>query len=45
MVHLATEKDKYSCKRCKSMHIDIYEDKGKKYQACLDCGFEEILKN
>jgi len=25
------------------MHIDIYEDKGKKYQACLDCGFEEIL--
>jgi len=27
------------------MHIDIYEDKGKKYQACLDCGYEEVIKN
>ncbi|MEK6900519.1 MAG: hypothetical protein AABX05_05325 [Nanoarchaeota archaeon] len=45
MVHLATEKDKYCCKKCKSMHVDIYTDGSEKYQACLDCGYEEKLKS
>ena len=45
MVHTATKEDKYCCPKCKSCHVDFYEYKGKKYQACLDCGYEEIVKN
>lgn len=44
MVHTAEEGDKYSCSGCKSSHVDIYEYKKKKYQACLDCGMEEEIK-
>ncbi|MBI4147220.1 hypothetical protein HY494_01060 [Candidatus Woesearchaeota archaeon] len=41
MVHTATEKDKHCCPKCKSCHVDFYEYNRKKYQSCLDCGFEE----
>ncbi|MDO8656764.1 MAG: hypothetical protein Q7K45_06000 [Nanoarchaeota archaeon] len=41
MVHTALPGDKYKCSRCGSSHVDIYEDEGKKVQACLDCGKEE----
>ncbi len=44
MVHLAEEGDEHCCSHCKSCHVDIYKDKGKKMQSCLDCGFEEVLK-
>ena len=32
---------KYCCPKCKSCHVDFYDYKGKKYQSCLDCGYEE----
>lgn len=43
MVHLATNKDKHFCRKCKSMHIDIYSDHSGTYQSCLDCGYEEKI--
>ena len=45
MVHTATSEDKYCCPKCKSCHVDFYDYKGKKYQSCLDCGYEEMIKN
>tara|TARA_Y100000310_G_scaffold68706_1_gene64029 strand:+ start:276 stop:416 length:141 start_codon:yes stop_codon:yes gene_type:complete len=44
MVHTALESDKYSCKKCNSSHVDIYDLDEKRYAACLDCGFEEEIK-
>lgn len=44
MVHTARPEDKYRCSRCGSSHVDIYTEKGKQVQACLDCGYEEIVK-
>ncbi len=43
MVHTALPEDKYVCNNCGSSHVDIYEYKKKKVQACLDCGQEEII--
>ncbi len=44
MVHTARPEDKYSCSKCKSSHVDIYDLDGKQHIACLDCGFEEDSK-
>lgn len=41
MVHTALPGDKYKCSKCGSSHVDIYDYKKKKVQACLDCGYEE----
>ena len=41
MVNTATSEDKYCCSKCKSCHVDFYSYKGRKYQSCLDCGYEE----
>ena len=43
MVHIGSEKDKYRCTKCRSIHVDIYEDNGKNVQACLACGYETII--
>lgn len=44
MVHTALPNDAYSCTKCKSSHVDIYDLEGKRHAACLDCGFEEEIK-
>ena len=43
MVHTAKKVEKYKCTKCGSAHIDIYDFKKKRFQACLDCGYEEEL--
>jgi DNA-directed RNA polymerase subunit RPC12/RpoP len=43
MVHTALPGDKYKCSKCASSHVDIYDDKGKQKQSCLDCGHEETI--
>lgn len=44
MVHTAEKGDKHICSQCGSSHVDVYEYKKKKYQACLDCGEEKEIK-
>jgi len=44
MTHTALPRDKYVCSKCGSSHVDIYFEKGKKIQACLDCGQEQFIE-
>lgn len=44
MVHTARPGDKYICSECGSSHVDLYEERRRRFQSCLDCGHEERIK-
>tara|TARA_Y100000034_G_scaffold8670_1_gene9348 strand:+ start:59 stop:193 length:135 start_codon:yes stop_codon:yes gene_type:complete len=40
---IKTHNEKFKCSKCGTSHVDVYDEDGKRYISCLNCGFEETI--